>query len=133
MRDARADKLRVTDVRGIFERAVQLDGGSREAFLDSACGSTELRLRIERMLRAHALGDSWLLQHPIALAGGTLASDADVATDPTQVGRYEIVRRIGVGGMGVVYEGRQSSPSRPVAIKVMRCHLGSPSAVQRFR
>src|SRR5262245_21565928 len=32
---------------------------------------------------------------------------------------YEIVRRIGEGGMGVVFEGRQLNPPRPVAIKLI--------------
>ena len=35
-------------------------------------------------------------------------------------GKYEVGRQIGAGGMGVVYEGRDRSLSRPVAIKRMR-------------
>ena len=40
-----------------------------------------------------------------------------------QLGNYDVVRRIRVGGMGAVYEGRQRSAfGRRVAIKVI---LGS--------
>lgn len=45
--------------------------------------------------------------------------EADAADDPVIPG-YELLRRIGEGGMGVVYEARQIQPSRIVAIKVVR-------------
>ena len=35
-------------------------------------------------------------------------------------GKYEIVRQIGSGGMGVVFEGKDRSLDRPVAVKKMR-------------
>ena len=52
---------------------------------------------------------------------------------PKSIGRFEIVRLISFGGMGVVYEARDPFPPRPVAIKVMRAHLTSPHLAKRFR
>ncbi len=47
--------------------------------------------------------------------------------------RYEIVRPIGRGGVGEVYEGRQVALDRPVAIKVLRPELTrNAAAVARF-
>lgn len=39
---------------------------------------------------------------------------------PERVGSYRIHKRLGVGGMGVVYEAEQQSPRRLVALKVVR-------------
>ncbi len=39
---------------------------------------------------------------------------------PTQLGRYEIVRELGQGAMGTVYEGRDPALERRVAIKTAR-------------
>src|SRR5215468_1576455 len=51
-----------------------------------------------------------------------------------RLGAFEIVREIGRGGMGVVYEARQVSLNRKVALKVLSGGLGlTPKAVERFR
>lgn len=48
-------------------------------------------------------------------------------------GRFEILERIGAGGMGTVYKGVQKSVGRPVAIKVLSPdHASNPSGVVRF-
>ncbi|HEX4124546.1 MAG TPA: protein kinase [Tepidisphaeraceae bacterium] len=50
-----------------------------------------------------------------------------------KLGGYEIIKRLGQGGMGAVYLARQVSLDRPVAVKVMDPRLArDPSFVARF-
>lgn len=39
---------------------------------------------------------------------------------PERIGRYPVIRRLGSGGMGVVFEAEQLAPRRRVALKVIR-------------
>jgi tetratricopeptide (TPR) repeat protein len=47
-------------------------------------------------------------------------------------GRYRVLRLLGEGGMGAVYEAEQDNPRRLVALKVIRPGLVSPSLLRRF-
>lgn len=60
---------------------------------------------------------------------------ASLFADPapgTQVGPYRLIRLLGSGGMGVVYEAEQLRPKRSVALKVMRAGFSAEFAVRRF-
>ena len=52
---------------------------------------------------------------------------------PDRIGPFRIVRRLGEGGMGVVYLAEQDEPvSRQLAVKVIRAELTTPEAAARF-
>jgi eukaryotic-like serine/threonine-protein kinase len=48
------------------------------------------------------------------------------------IGQFEIIRVIGTGGMGNVYEARQTNPHRSVALKIVKSAGASDTTLQRF-
>ncbi len=57
-----------------------------------------------------------------------------LANDPKQLGPYKILREIGRGAMGTVYEANHAQLERRVALKVLPPELAtSPKRLQRFR
>jgi serine/threonine protein kinase len=126
-------------VKSIFLQACDLADDERPAFLDSACGGDEtLRSEVERML-AHDVGDETTSPLDAALDSAEVRAAINEITerrpsgpDPDRIGPYRIVRRLGEGGMGIVYEAEQDQPRRRVALKVVKPLFATPRLVRRF-
>jgi len=87
----------------------------------------------ERLLAAHP---DLAVQLKACLAGIEFVHHAVGATAlaPATLGEFRIIREIGRGGMGVVYEAEQTSLRRHVALKVLRFGVvDDEEAMQRFR
>lgn len=135
-------------VMAIFGEACGLAGPAREQFLDQQCtGDPALRGQVDKLLAQHSHFDSSseALWNPGA--GAQWLADAIVKVDdepmkpphtpragPVRVlaGDYRIIRVLGEGGMGVVYEAEQLRPRRTVALKALRSGLTSRQALKRF-
>jgi serine/threonine protein kinase len=107
----------------------------RAAFLERACaGDAALRERVEALLRCRD-GTGVRGATGVHTPSGD-GSDAppDAGEWPgSNLGPYTLVRRLGEGGMGVVYLAEQTEPvRRQVAVKVIKPGLDSREVVARF-
>ncbi|MHC4064553.1 MAG: protein kinase domain-containing protein [Planctomycetota bacterium] len=118
-------------VKTILADALEREPGQRQAFVADACGSDpELRARVLELL--HREQDArQLFESPTAseLMKETLEGEVSGRS----IGRYELRRVLGTGGMGTVYEAVQDHPHRLVALKVLRRGFVSRSALRRFQ
>src|SRR5438552_11120220 len=120
-------------VEEVFDQALDLDPARLETFLDAQCaGDTDLRAAVEELLQLdrRAQTAEALLRSP--LAGARREAPAPAAPRLPAVGRYRVVRLLGEGGMGTVYEAEQDNPRRTVAFKVIRAGPTSDFLVRRF-
>src|SRR5262245_16245141 len=116
----------------LFQAAADLPATERSAFLSARCeGDVDLRGFVESLLADHDAGVAGPLDAPGFGARPERAAGAP--SPPARLGAYELVRVLGEGGMAVVYEARQESPSRTVALKVLRPGVLSGEMLRRFR
>jgi hypothetical protein len=89
---------------------------------------SSLNARLDRQLRQLVIDRSRDLGKAI---GRVAPAPSELAAGTVLLDRFEIVREIGKGGMGIVYRAHDRLVGRPVALKVIRFG-GERSSVQRF-
>ncbi|MBI4716541.1 MAG: serine/threonine protein kinase [Planctomycetes bacterium] len=131
-------------IREVYHEASALSGTARHDWLVRRCaGDTALLHQVRSLLEHHDDSDDpadeshqhiarQLLGECLALGAPSGSGDAPDGV-PGAVGSYRIVRRIGEGGMGIVFEAEQDRPRRRVALKLLRLGLGSESTLRRFQ
>lgn len=104
----------------IFHDVAGAPPDRRDAVLAEKCGNdTALRLLVERLL-AHDDSGMGSFLDPLGASG---LPPQEEPPPPERIGHYEIIGKIGEGGMGTVYEARDTKLGRRIAVKML------PSAV----
>lgn len=118
-------------IEALFHAALDRPANARSAFVDDACGGdTELRRAVLSLLTADE-SRNFILDVPVCDSVLQSASTRSLMCGQ-RVGAYEIVRLVGAGGMGNVYEATQDRPHRSVALKLLRTAIATDSEQRRF-
>jgi non-specific serine/threonine protein kinase/serine/threonine-protein kinase len=140
-------------LKELFFSALELPEGERAAWVEKASGTDpELHERLTALLDAAGEeGADGFLETPPALPAGLLEGDDEADSEAaaragdgepgvdleagTRLGPWEIVRPVGRGGMGTVYEARRAEGDfvRRAAVKVIRPEIATGFFLRRFR
>ncbi len=135
------------EVERLYHAAREHDASERAKFLAQACAGDEpLRKEVESLLAQGESTGSFMGTPAMDMAAQQLARDqsrthaqaADSASTDSLLDRaishYRIIEKLGGGGMGEVYRGRDTNLNREVAIKFLPEALArDPDRMARFR
>ena len=126
-------------VEELLHQALALAPEQRAAFLDVACASNaDLRAELNSLLKVgENLSDEFLnspLRGVLDREIGEIDSATKLAAGQVFAQRFELIRKLGEGGMGQVWLAKQISPvQRQVALKLIKAGMYDEAVVQRFQ
>jgi eukaryotic-like serine/threonine-protein kinase len=118
-------------IKALFDAALERRVEERLAFLAEACHDDwELQSEVETLLIENdRIATSFLLQDPASADRAATVSDV---SDVKCLGDYRILKLLGSGGMGSVYQAYEQSMHRMVALKVLNSTLIATGEATRF-
>jgi eukaryotic-like serine/threonine-protein kinase len=123
------------EIERLYHQALERTPEQRAVFLRKVCGEDEaLRREVESLL-AQKSGADGLLEAPVLEAAAKMFSQPQGASlIGHQMGPYQVTSLLGLGGMGEVYQARDTKLDRVVAIKVLpERFASSPERSARFQ
>ena len=122
----------------IFHAALELPPSERDAYLQVASGGDEaVRREVASLLESEEQSNEFLSEGAADYLGGAFADtppDTSLPAGEVLAGRYRILRLIGRGGMGEVYEAEDLELHASIALKVVRPEIAAQREIlDRFK
>jgi eukaryotic-like serine/threonine-protein kinase len=130
------EPARLHAVEELFHAALEQEPHQLGDFLDKACaGDESLRRDVEALLASHQRAGNFIEVPVVTVDAGIFESDQEDPFIGQTIGRYQVLKTIGIGGMGVVYLARRADQQyeKVVAIKLIKRGMDSDSVLRHFR
>ncbi|HSF25739.1 MAG TPA: serine/threonine-protein kinase, partial [Blastocatellia bacterium] len=111
------------EIEGLYNSALEREPDARAAFLEQECAGDEvLRQEVESLLDNQP-GPTGLLQAPVRKILAQKVTEDERKFIGRRLGNYEVLSRLGAGGMGEVYLAEDTKLNRKVAVKLLPAGL----------
>ena len=120
-------------IKALLESALERTPRDRNAFLNEVCaGDPDLRVELEALIESHNRAGDFIESPAYQVMAGSLV-ETDLVPGRA-IGPYQIIRRLGAGGMGDIYLAEDTRLGRQVALKALPSHFTKdPERVRRFQ